>query len=84
VLRGTGGKQTIQAAMATVLPSEASHGRHSHDPSSAYSVQAGDLDLLQVLASQAGPSLQKHKRIAGRRPQLDPLILETAAASGPR
>ncbi|KAH8920472.1 hypothetical protein BT69DRAFT_404728 [Atractiella rhizophila] len=63
---------------------------HSHSHGTHYSVSPSDLDLLNLLASTAVPQqlanghvASNRSKVAGRRPHMDPLIIETAAASGP-
>ena len=71
----------------------APHHGHGHG---TYSYSPSDFDLLRALTSSSGTgsSSNQHPRKMGgpkrqsmastRRPQMDPLILETAASSGPQ
>lgn len=67
------------------------HQHHHHSASTAsYSYSPSDFDLLKALTSgsagknTAKKALKQQQSSSLRRPALDPLILETAASSGPQ
>lgn len=56
------------------------HHGHNHASSNHSEVSPADLALLAMLAAEPPRRLPAK---AQRRPQMDPLILQTAAVSGP-
>ena len=83
---------------SSVMVAAHSHSNHPGHPQ--YSCTPSDLDLLRALSSThtpvsasipstsaksvTGKSRRAPVNVVTRRPQLDPLILETAASSGPQ
>lgn len=80
--------------MVSPVQSHHGHAHHQHYSSCAPS----DFDLLKALTSSSGlsqlsnavpqvrgtPASSVKRAVNTRRPQMDPLILETAASSGPQ